>query len=213
MRPGVARWRARSGRVRRSRGGPVAEPGRVGGEVLDGVVIEVGGLDPAGDAGLGQQPADPACEGVDVGGGVAFGGPALAEHDVGGGVGGAAERPPVGEQVPHGRVYDLVGGPLGGQGEDDACGAAAGYQVAGQAGEGFPLGLGADGGGEVGVLVDRDEVDVLAGVAGDLAAAGGQELAVPVVHDALEMLERGDRVGDGRADELVGAGPPHAQLG
>ena len=77
-------WRARSGRVRGSCGGPAAEPGRVGGQVLDGVVVEVGGLDPARDAGLGQQPADAAGEGVDVGGGVAFGGPALAEHDVGG---------------------------------------------------------------------------------------------------------------------------------
>src|SRR4029077_12494109 len=137
------------------------------------------------DAGLGQQPADPACEGVDVGGGVAFGGPALAEHDVGGGVGGAPERPPVGEQVPHRGVDDLVGGPLGGQHDDDACRAAAGYQVTGQARELLALGLGADGGGEVGVLVDRDQVDGLAVVAGDLAAAGGEQLAVPVVHGGL----------------------------
>ena len=123
-----------------------------------------------------SQP-DPAGERVDVGGGVAFGCPALAEHDVGGGVGGAAERPPVGEQVPHGRVDDLMGGPLGGQDDDDPGGAAAGYQVAGQAREVLPLLLGADGGGEVGVLIDRDEVDVLARVGGDLAAAGGQQRA------------------------------------
>ena len=42
-------------------------------------------------------------------------------------------------------------------------GAAPGYQVAGQRGELLPLGFGADGGGEVGVLVDDDQVDVLAG--------------------------------------------------
>ena len=36
--------------------------------------------------------------------------------------------------------------------------------------------FGADGGGEVGVLVDDDQVDVLAVGAGDLAAAGGQQM-------------------------------------
>ena len=115
------------------------------------VVGEVGGLDAAGNAGLGQQPADAAGHRVDVGGGVTVVGPALAEYDVGGGVGGAAEGPPVAEQVPHGRVDDLVGGPLGGQDEDDPGGPAAGYQVAGERGELLAFLLGADGGGEVGV--------------------------------------------------------------
>ena len=68
-----------------------------------------------------------------------------------------------------------MGGPLGGQDDDDACGAAPGYQVAGQRGELLPLLLGADGGGEVGVLVDDDEVDVLAVVAGDLAPPGREQ--------------------------------------
>ena len=81
-------------------------------------------------------------------------------------------------------------GPLGGQDEDHPGGAAAGDQVAGERGELLPFGLGADGGGEVGVLVDDDEVDVLPGVAGDLAAAGGEQVVVPVVHGLLERLER-----------------------
>ena len=72
--------------------------------------------------------------------------------------------------------------------------------------------LGADGGGEVGVLVDDDQVDGLAGVAGDLAAPGGEQVVVAGVHDAPGSGERGDGVGDGRADEHVGAGPPRAQL-
>ncbi len=45
-----------------------------------------------------------------------------------------------------------MGGPLGGQDDDHACRAAPGYQVPGEGGELFPLGFGADGGGEVGVL-------------------------------------------------------------
>ena len=69
-------------------------------------------------------------------------------------------------------------GPLGGQDEDDPGGAAPGDQVAGQRGEFFPVVFLADGGGVVGVFVDDDEVDVLAVVAGDLAAAGGQQLLV-----------------------------------
>ena len=80
-----------------------------------------------------------------------------------------------------------MGWPLGGQHDDHACRAAAGYQVPGQARELLALLLGADGGGEVGVLIDRDQVDGLAVVAGDLAAAGSQQLLVPVVHGALEV--------------------------
>ena len=89
---------------------------------------------------------------------------------------------------------------------------ASGYQVAGERGELLPLLLGADGGGEVGVLVDDDEVDALAAVAGDLAPPGREQGVVPGVHDLLEGFERGDGVGDGRADEHVGAGPPRAEL-
>ena len=55
-----------------------------------------------------------------------------------------------------------MGGPLGGQDQDDPGGAAAGDEVAGQGGEVFPVGFLADGGGVVGVLVDDDEVDVFA---------------------------------------------------
>ena len=76
----------------------------------------------------------------------------------------------------------------------------------------LPFLLGADGGGEVGVLVDDDEVDALAGLAGDLAAPGGGQVVIPGVHGGLEGLERGDGVFDGRADEHVGAVPPQAQL-
>ena len=72
--------------------------------------------------------------------------------------------------------------------------------------------LAADGGGEVGVLVDDDQVDVLTRVGGDLAAAGGEQVLVPVVHGALELLERLDGVFDGRADEHVRAVPPRAEL-
>ena len=111
-----------------------------------------------------------------LGGGVALAGPAVAEDGVGGAVGGAAEGPPVAEQVAQAGVDDLVGGPLGGQDDDDPGGAAAGDQVAGQRGEFGLLGLGADGGGEVGVLVDDDEVDGLPGVGGDLPQACGQQL-------------------------------------
>ena len=68
-----------------------------------------------------------------------------------------------------------MGGPLGGQDDDDPGRAAPGDQVAGQRGEVLAVLLGADGGGEVGVLVDDDEVDVLAVLAGDLAAAGGEQ--------------------------------------
>ena len=132
-------------------------------------VGEVRGLDPAGGAGFGQEPGDAAGEGVDAGGGVAFPGPAVPQDGVGAGVGGAAEGPPVAEQVPEAGVDDLVGGPLGGQDDDDPGGAAACDQVAGQRGEFGLLGFGADGGGEVGVFVDDDEVDRLPGVGGDLA--------------------------------------------
>ena len=72
--------------------------------------------------------------------------------------------------------------------------------------------LGADGGGEVGVLIDDDEVDVLAVVAGDLAAAGREQGVIAGVHGGLEGLERLDGVFDGRADEPVRAGPPRAEL-
>ena len=40
-----------------------------------------------------------------------------------------------------------------------------------------------------------------AAVRGDLAAGRGQRPGVPGVHDLLELAERGDGVGDGRADE------------
>jgi hypothetical protein len=105
-----------------------------------------------------------------------------------------------------------VGGPLGGQDDDDPGRAAPRDQVAGQGGELRPLGLGADGGGEVGVLVDDDEVDVLAAVAGDLARPAARSVVVAVVHELLEPLAAVDGVGDGRADELVGAVPPGAEL-
>src|SRR5215472_11151750 len=77
-----------------------AERGGVFGEGDDVVVGEVGGLDPAGDAVFGPQPGHPAGLGVDVFGGVTLGRPPVSEDGVGGGFGGAAERPPVPEQVP-----------------------------------------------------------------------------------------------------------------
>ena len=105
-----------------------------------------------------------------------------------------------------------MGGPLGGQDDDHACRPAPGYQVAGEGGEVFAVFLDADGGGEVGVLVDDDQVDALAGLAGDLPPPGGEQIVVAGVHDGLEGLERVDGVFDGRADEHVGAGPPRAEL-
>ena len=70
-----------------------------GGEVDDVVVGQVGGLDAAGDAVFGAQPGDPARLGVDFLGGVALGRPAVPQDGVRGSLGGAAERPPVAEQV------------------------------------------------------------------------------------------------------------------
>ena len=84
--------RGRSGLCGAHAASCAAQAGRVDGQVLDGVVIEAGGLDPAGDAGLGQQPADTSRERVDIGGGVALAAqpwPSTASED---GVGGAAER-------------------------------------------------------------------------------------------------------------------------
>lgn len=49
----------------------------------------------------------------------------MAERGVAGGIGGAAEGEPVGEQVAQVWVDDLVGGALGGEDDDDACGATA----------------------------------------------------------------------------------------
>jgi hypothetical protein len=89
---------------------------------------------------------------------------------------------------------------------------AAGYRVAAEVGELGPLGLAADGGGEVGILVDDDEVGGFAGLAGDLAAAGVEQHLVPVVHGALELAEYADGVVHGRADEDIGAVAPHTQL-
>ena len=63
-------------------------------------VIEVGGLDPARQPVLSQQPRRPRAPRVDQRGVVAVGGPAVAEHDVRDVAGGAAERAPVAEQVP-----------------------------------------------------------------------------------------------------------------
>ena len=79
-------------------------------------------------------------------------------------------------------------------------------------GELLPILLGANRGGEVGVFVNEDQVDVIAGVADDLAAAGGQQGLVPVVHGGLKLLERLDGVFDVGADELVGEVPPGAEL-
>src|SRR5262245_23041160 len=79
-------------------GGPGAGGSGAGGEVDDLFVGEVGGLDAAGDAVFGAQPRDPACLGVDLGGGVALVGPAVAEDGVAACFGGAAACPRVHEQ-------------------------------------------------------------------------------------------------------------------
>jgi hypothetical protein len=70
------------------------------GEVDNVVVGEVSGLDAAGDAVFGAEPADAAGLRVDLFGGVALVGPAVAEDGVRGRLGGAAEGPPVAEQIP-----------------------------------------------------------------------------------------------------------------
>src|SRR5215470_352204 len=104
-------WAGWRGSLRDSCRAPVAaQADRVGGQVGDVGVGEVGGLNAAGDAGFGQQPADAPGEGIDLGGGVALVGPALAEYGVAAAIGGAPECPPVGEQVPQARVDYLVGG-------------------------------------------------------------------------------------------------------
>src|SRR5262249_49448912 len=129
------------------------------GQVDDLLVGEVGGFDPAGDAVLGAQPADTAGLGVDLGGRVAHAGPAVAEDGVAAGFGGAAEGPPVAEQVGQAGGDDVGRGPLGGLDGDDARGAAAGDDVAVGGVEFLLLGGGAHGGGVVGDLVDGHEVD------------------------------------------------------
>ena len=86
----------------------VVQGGGLLGQGDDLLVGEVGGLDPAGDAVFGAQPGHAACLGVDLFGGVALDGPPWPEDGVGAGFGGAAERPPVAEQVPQ-RGGDDVG--------------------------------------------------------------------------------------------------------
>ncbi len=70
----------------------------------------------------------------------------------------------------------------------------------------------ADGGGEVGVLVDDHQVDRFAGVAGYLAPSFGQQRVVAAVHDVLQLLERVDGVADAGADEDLGAVAPLAEF-
>ena len=70
----------------------------------------------------------------------------------------------------------------------------------------------ADGGGEVGVLVDDDEVDRLPRRGGDLPQPGGDEPVIPAVHQVLQPAHAVQRVIHGRADEPVGAVAPQAEL-
>src|SRR5215472_13016431 len=181
-------------------------------QVDDLVVGEVGGLDPAGDAVFGAQPADAAGLGVDLGGRVAHAGPAVAEDGVGAGFGGAAERPPVAEQVAQAGGDDVGRWPLGGLDGDDARGAASGDDVAVGGVELLLLGGGADGGGVVGDLVDGHEADRPAEIRGDLAHLVVEQPLGALVDLVLQPAQGVDGLVDGRADEPFGAVAPQAQL-
>src|SRR5207248_4029990 len=100
-----------------------------GGQVDDLLVGQVGGLDPPRDAVLGPQPAHAPCLRVDLGGRVPLVGPAVAEDRVRAGLGGAAERPPVAEQIPQAGGDDVRAGPLGGLDRNDPGSAASGDDV------------------------------------------------------------------------------------
>src|SRR5262249_13174209 len=113
---------------------------------------------------------------------------------------------------PQAGVDDLVGWPLGGEDDDDACRAPACDQVADEGGEVFAFGFLADGGGEVGVLVDDDEVDRLAAGGGDLWLARGWQRAGRGGREVLQPAHAIEGVGHGRADEPVGAVAPRAEL-
>src|SRR6266536_2384662 len=151
-------------------GGGPTDPGGVVGDRLNLGVGEVGDLDAAGDAALGEQQGFALVFGFNVVGVVALLGPALAEDDVGAVRGGAAERAPVAEDVPQRGGDDVEGRPLGGGDDDDPGGPAPSDEVAQQGGEFLLLLLGADGGRVVGDLVDHGDDDRHAVGAGDLAA-------------------------------------------
>src|SRR5690606_30167185 len=171
-----------------------------------------GDLDAAGDAVFGGEPDDALVGGVNGGGRVAFGGPSVPEDDVGGDVGGAPAGQAPGEDLPQARGDDVGGGALGGADDDDADRPAPGHDVAQQGGEGFPLGLVADAGGEVGDLVDRQDDRVHPVPGCDLAFVVGHQIGVAVVHHGLQPPQGGDGMLDVGADEHVGRGLPQAEL-
>src|SRR5262249_37657354 len=143
---------------------------------------------------------------------VALSGPAVPEHDVAGdGVGGAAGEPP-GVQVPQAGQDDVAGGALGGGGDHHAHGPAPGHDVTQQGDElVLPL-FGADGGAEVGDLVDgaKDRGEHIR--RGDLAAFAVGQVRVPVVDHGLEFAEGEDRGVQIGADEHVGDPPPQPEF-
>src|SRR5262249_35237761 len=143
-------------------GGPV-------GQVDDLLVGEVGGFDPAGDAVFGPEPADAAGLRVDLGRGVALVGPAVTEDGVTAGFGGAAEGPPVAEQVAQAGGDYVSRWPLSRLDRDDPWCPAARGDVAVAGVELLLLDAGADGGRVVGDLVDGHQVDRPAQLRGDLA--------------------------------------------
>jgi hypothetical protein len=74
------------------------------------------------------------------------------------------------------------------------------------------LGLVADGGGEVGDLVDREHERVHGVAAFNLAAVLRHQVRVPVVHDGLQPAQGGDGLVDVGTDEHVGGVFPQAEL-
>src|SRR5690348_1010672 len=186
-------------------GGPV-------GQVDDLLVGQVGGLDPPRDAVLGAQPADAAGLRVDLGGRVALVGPAMTEDGVAAGFGGAAEGPPVAEQVAQAGGDDVGRWPLGRLHGDNARCPAAGDDVAVAGVELLLLGAGADGGRVVGDLVDRDQVDRPAQLRGDLAHLVVEQPAGALVDLVLQPAQGVDRVIYGGADEPFSAAAPQAEF-
>src|SRR5262249_1372776 len=167
---------------------------------------------PAGDAVFGAQPADAAGLGVDLGGRVAHAGPAVAQDGVRGRLGGAAEGPPVAEQVPQAGGDDVGRGPLGGLDGDDARGAAAGDDVPVGGVEFLLLGGGAHGGGVVGDLVDGHQVHRPPQIRGDLAHLVVQQPAGALVDLVLQPVQGVDGLVDRGADEPFGAVAPQSEL-
>ena len=101
---------------------------------------------------------------------------------------------------------------MGGFDGDDARGAAAGHDVAVEGVEFLLLWRSPGGGGEVGDLIDRDQVDREPHVRGDLPLLVVEQPFGPLIDHGLQPAHGVDRVVDRGADEPLGGVPPQAEL-